>query len=288
MISSKSRTPSLSVLSANYNNAEFLSDFFDSIVKSTVQPDEIIFVDDASTDNSLEIVDRYKDKLNINLIALPENVGFANALNIGARQVKTDLVLRVDPDDIINSDRIKMQKDFLNANQDIDIVGSNVTYFLDDKACLLNNSNFPVSNENIIINYLKGEHGLIHGAVTLRTHCLDEHVYKQENVPSEEYDIFSRMLKSGLKAENIKESLTFVRIHSGSVTNNIPLSTVKKYHKLRCEIWGKESKLISIYRDFFSKRLYRKYLYTNNSLKYVYLFLLCLLNPVSAIRRVVK
>lgn len=276
------------MLSANFNNADFLCDFFDSLIKSTVQPDEIIFVDDASTDNSLEIVDMYRDKLNINLIALPENVGFANALNIGVKKVTTDFILRVDPDDIVSNNRIQVQKEFLETNPNIDIVGSDVTYFLDDKDSLLNNSNFPIFNESIKNNYLKGEHGLIHGAVTLRTHCLLEHVYKQENVPSEEYDIFSRMLKAGLKAENIKDSLTFVRIHSASVTNNIPLSTVKKYHKLRYEIWGKESMLVKIYSDFFSKRLYRKYLYTGNSLRYIYLMLLCLLNPISAIRRITK
>jgi glycosyltransferase involved in cell wall biosynthesis len=285
---SKDCTQSLTVLSANYNNSDFLVDFFDSLIKSTELPDEVIFVDDASTDNSLEIVDRYRDKLNINLISLTENVGFANALNKGVGEVRTDLVLRIDPDDIINSSRVENQKKFLILNPDIDIVGSDVTYFLDNKDNLLNNSNFPVSNENIISNYLKGEHGLIHGAVTLRIDCFKKHTYKQENVPAEEYDIFSRMLKSGMKAANIKESLTFVRIHSASVTNNIPLSTVKKYHKLRFEIWGVKSMLLTIYRGFFSKKLYRKYLHTNTSVKYVYLLFLCILNPISAIKRAVK
>ncbi|MFA0473262.1 glycosyltransferase [Vibrio sp. 10N.222.51.E8] len=276
----------VSILSANYNNSKYLVEFFDSILNSSYLPEQVVFVDDASTDESLDIVARYTDRLNIKLVKLSENVGFANALNTGLGYVECDYVLRVDPDDIIKHDRVLKQKEFLDLNKHIDIVGSNVSYFLATPSNMLNESNFPTSHEDILANYKKGEHGLIHGASMLRKYCFDEHHYIQENVPSEEYDIFSRMLKTGYIAENLSDSLTMVRIHSGSVTNSIPYSTVAKYHQLREMIWGRRTPVLKVYLEFFAKRVYRRYLFSNSFAKPFFLLLLCVLKPVSLLNRI--
>lgn len=100
---------STSVLCANYNNGQFLDDFFKSLIDSTVVPDEVVFVDDGSSDNSLEIVERYKPFLNIILIGLEFNIGFANALNIGLAACSADYIVRVDPDDLVSPRRLEMQ-----------------------------------------------------------------------------------------------------------------------------------------------------------------------------------
>ena len=74
----------VSVLCANYNNAPYLNDFFESLLSSTVLPDEIIFIDDCSTDDSVVIVKYFQSKFhNLKLFCLSKNVGFANALNFG-------------------------------------------------------------------------------------------------------------------------------------------------------------------------------------------------------------
>ena len=52
-----------SVLIANYNNANHLEDCFNSILSQTFDNIEIIFIDDSSTDNSLEIFDKFKHKI---------------------------------------------------------------------------------------------------------------------------------------------------------------------------------------------------------------------------------
>ena len=55
-------SPSLSVIISNYNNAEFLPQFLQSVVDQSVQPKEIIIIDDASTDNSVEILEEFARK----------------------------------------------------------------------------------------------------------------------------------------------------------------------------------------------------------------------------------
>ena len=54
--------PTLSVIISNYNDAEFLPQFLQSVVDQSIQPDEIIIIDDASTDNSVEILEEFAQK----------------------------------------------------------------------------------------------------------------------------------------------------------------------------------------------------------------------------------
>ena len=69
-----------------------------------------------------------------------------------------------------------------------------------------------------------------------------KHLYNQANVPAEDYDIFSRMIKDGAKAKSISENLTFVRIHQNSVSTTLPFSTVKKTYLLRDEVFETNTK----------------------------------------------
>ena len=52
-----------SVLIANYNNANYLTDCFNSILNQSFDNIEIIFIDDSSNDNSLEIFEKYKHNI---------------------------------------------------------------------------------------------------------------------------------------------------------------------------------------------------------------------------------
>ncbi len=66
--------PTLSVLLANYNHGAFLAETLDSIVGQQLAPSEIVIVDDASTDNSLEVIDAYASRYpQIQVIREPVN-----------------------------------------------------------------------------------------------------------------------------------------------------------------------------------------------------------------------
>ena len=104
---------SFEIISANYNNAKFLHNFFDSIINSTERPFRIIIVDDCSSDNSVNIIKSYKDKINIRLIVNEKNIGFANSLNIALRELQEPFFVRLDPDDTVHLSRFSIQFDFL-------------------------------------------------------------------------------------------------------------------------------------------------------------------------------
>lgn len=283
------KTVDVAILCANYNNSYYLDEFFNSIINSTYCVKEIILVDDCSTDNSLEIIDNYSKILdNLVIIKLNKNVGFANALNEGIKHVTAEYVLRVDPDDILASNRIEKQYNFLLNNKNIDIVGSNICYFYHNFIDCKNKSNFPQSHNEIVQRYLDGSHGLVHGGVIMKSHLLKENNYRQEYVPAEEYDIFSRLLSKGFIAYNFDEVLTFVRIHENSVSNNMPLPTVKKTFLLRKEIWGINTSSVYVYKEFIARNIYRKSLNKKGFIKLVLLLIAGILKPTSLLKRIMK
>jgi glycosyltransferase involved in cell wall biosynthesis len=79
---------------------------------------EIIVVDDASTDDTLKIVEKFKRFTNIHVIANPTNVGVAEAANIGIRASVGQYVVRVDADDYISEWFVFFLRSYLEENHD--------------------------------------------------------------------------------------------------------------------------------------------------------------------------
>jgi glycosyltransferase involved in cell wall biosynthesis len=279
----------VSVVCANYNNENFLDEFFNSILNSTYLPKEVIIVDDCSTDKSVLLINNYLNKFdNLKLIKLNKNVGFANALNEAIKHVTCKYILRIDPDDILVNNRIEKQYNYLENHNEVDIVGSNICYFYTDINNCNNRSNFPQKHENIVQRYLDGSHGLVHGGIMIKSSLLKENQYRQEYVPAEEYDIFSRLLSKGFIAYNLGDVLTFIRIHEKSVSNNMPFSTVKKTFLLRKEIWKIDTSLIYIYKEYIARNLYRNSLNKKGFIKFIILIFVSLLKPISLLERITR
>ncbi len=73
--SNSSRNPLVSIIVPNYNHANYLPQRLDSIFSQTYQDFEVILMDDASTDRSKEILERYADRRNVRIILNEENSG---------------------------------------------------------------------------------------------------------------------------------------------------------------------------------------------------------------------
>lgn len=277
----------LSIVCANYNNELFLEDFFKSILQSTYLPQEIVIVDDCSTDDSLLIIEKYQEIFkNFKLIKLNKNIGFANALNKAIEYVTCKYILRIDPDDVLSLDRIEKQYNYMENNKQIDILGSNICYFHTNIDNCSNKSNFPTNHNEIVQRYLDGSHGLVHGGIIIKSLLLKDNQYRQSYVPAEEYDIFSRLLSKGFIAHNLTDILTFVRIHDASVSNNMPFSTVSKTFLLRKEIWNIDANKLYVYKEFIARNLYRNSLNKKGLQKIFLLILVSILKPKSLIKRI--
>jgi len=278
----------VSIVCANYNNGIYLKDFLKGIEEASCTPKELIIIDDGSTDQSLAILESSQLPYLV-LVKHKENLGFANALNTGINRASGKYILRIDPDDVISPSRMVKQLEFLTKNTEVDIVGGNISYFWNNPENTLGTSNFPTDEITILKRYHNGEHGMLHGTVMGKASVFKTHEYKQENVPAEDYDIFSRMLLAGAKFSNLSEVITHVRIHEGSISNSLPFSTIEKTYAIRDTLFGKSTSKFFIYFNYVSLKSYRNYYFEQHRFyKLFHLAMAVLFRPDKALKRLIK
>ena len=87
--------PTVAVVVNTYNQATFLADALDSIFAQSRQPDEVIIIDDGSTDDAWGIAQRYRDADYVR----QDNAGLAAARNTGLLRAKSQFIVFLDADD---------------------------------------------------------------------------------------------------------------------------------------------------------------------------------------------
>lgn len=88
-----------------YNVEEYVPHVVEGLVKQTLKNVEIIFVDDASTDRSLEILEKYQKKYkNIKVLKNSENLGAGETRNHGLRAARGEFVIFLDADDVFSKE----------------------------------------------------------------------------------------------------------------------------------------------------------------------------------------
>lgn len=105
----------LSIIVPIYNVAQYLDDCVSSICNQTYEDMEIILVDDGSTDNCLEICERYRQKDSRVVVIHKENGGLVSARKEGLRRANGEFIGWVDGDDWIDEgyfeQMVRMQKE---------------------------------------------------------------------------------------------------------------------------------------------------------------------------------
>lgn len=99
-------TPFVSVIVPNYNHAKFLRERLDSILKQTYTHFELIILDDCSTDNSMDVIDQYKDEPRLKMVVRNEqNSGSPfKQWNKGIVLAQGDLIWIAESDDACSPD----------------------------------------------------------------------------------------------------------------------------------------------------------------------------------------
>ncbi|MBD2727628.1 glycosyltransferase family 2 protein [Nostoc sp. FACHB-892] len=111
-----------SCLINNYNYAEFLPEAINSALNQTVKFDEIIIVDDASTDNSAEVIAKFTQVANVKFIFKEKNQGQLSSFNEGFLAAKGDIVFFLDADDIYEPQYLETALNFYKKRSECDFL----------------------------------------------------------------------------------------------------------------------------------------------------------------------
>lgn len=147
------RDPKVSVIIPVYNVEKYLDDCLENVVNQTLKDIEIICVNDGSTDNSLEILQKYENQDSRIKIINKENGGLSSARNAGLKEAKGEYILFLDSDDMVSKGVCKNAYYLAKTYGDVDAVEMKIIQFK-------NGENFSFENTEIdekpaVLNVIK-------------------------------------------------------------------------------------------------------------------------------------
>lgn len=104
----------VSVIIPNYNGEKYIKNCLISLFNQSLKPDEIIIVDNNSSDKSVEIIEEFKEK--VTLVKLDTNKGFSVAVNEGIKRAKSEFVALLNNDTELDKEWLKQL--YLAINKD--------------------------------------------------------------------------------------------------------------------------------------------------------------------------
>ena len=208
--------PPYSVLMSVYakEKPEWLRESLDSMLSQSIPPSEIVVVKDGRLPSDLGgVLDEYKKSFPdlFNLIFYPENKGLGFALAQGIKACSNEVVARMDSDDYSFPERMERQIAKM-IELGADIVGSNVTEFVDRWDRPIMQTDLPISHEEIVA-CSKRRNPFRHPSVLyLKSKVLAAGNYSADCSYFEDWDLFNRMLAAGCRAANISEPMVAMRV----------------------------------------------------------------------------
>lgn len=121
------QTPAVSVVMAVYNAQDFLAEAIESVLEQTLGNFELLVIDDASTDGSPAIIERYaRADRRIRAFRLARNGGTAHARNVALEHAQAPFVAICDDDDRQVPERLASQVAYLEAHPQHVMVGCRI------------------------------------------------------------------------------------------------------------------------------------------------------------------
>lgn len=250
---------SISVLLPAYNCATYISQAIKSILNQTFKDFEFLIIDDGSTDNTEELISRYKDS-RIRCIK-KSNTGLADTLNYGLAQASNDIILRMDADDIAHPDLIQSQYSLISKRDKSYWIGCNYAVFNDRN----NKIKFIIRNPKNHEQIKKGLslHGyLIHaGSIYYKNTILDLGGYKKLNA-FEDYELWLRGINN-FTFENNQEVLLYVRYRKDSLSRKNIVEKYKIQYQLQQPYYNNFEKYFGVSNKLeeFQIKGWREYFY---------------------------
>lgn len=247
--------PKISVVIPVYNTGKYLSECLDSVLGQTFTDIEIICINDGSTDNSLNILQKYKKKDSRIKVINQKNSGVIVARNIGIQKASADLIYPLDGDDMIATNTLhELYKAFTKHRGDV--ITSRVVKFGNESGemSLPNPTKLNFCRQNCAVN----------AALFRKSDFIAAGGYDSAYaVALEDYDLWLNFVyRQNLKFYRVPKKLFFYRIKPKSESRNeqhadqrkdIVKTFYTKYPKMRYWLIVSNylKKLKKIFRFFF-------------------------------------
>ena len=221
----------ISVIIPTHNYGHYISETLESLIQQTEQQWECIIVDDGSSDQTREIVNKYILR-DIRFTYIYQDCqGVSVARNAGLMIAKGEYIQFLDADDLLLPRKLEIHREYLEKHSSIDIVYSNTRYFADDDKTILsysfdmNNKEWMpmVTEENTALSYLLNYNIMPIQAPLSRVKLLRKVGYFTTVIRHcEDWDYWLRCAMNDAEIRYLDEpnAISLIRVHKTSATNN--------------------------------------------------------------------
>lgn len=221
----------VSIIIPAYNSARFLPEAIESVLAQTYKDYEIIVVDDGSTDNTKEVLKPYLDKIKY---VYQENRGAASARNTGIKHSQGEYIAFLDADDVWLPEKLHIQADYLDNNQEIAMVYSQSLWMSEDGRLLTGKKSRHRIPSGDVFNILFFKNFIFTPTVMVRKRILGTvGLFNESFVSTEDRDLWLRIARE-FKVFGISKYLCKTRQTPGSLIRSNKES-VYKYRRLVIE-----------------------------------------------------
>ncbi len=205
----------VSIVTPSHNAEKFISDAIESVLDQTYKDWEMIIVDDSSSDNSTQVIEKYmqKDK-RIRLIKSTKRQGPALTRNKAIEVALGKYIAFLDADDMWMPSKLEKQLKFMNDN---DLAFTYASYFLMDEEgndLGLFTTNGEITYDSILKTCSIGCLTAIYDVEKIGK------IYMQNIPKGQDYTLWLAIMKRIKKTKGVLEPLAYYRIQNISVSSN--------------------------------------------------------------------
>lgn len=211
------RDPLVTVLMSVYNAERYVTQAVESILGQTSNNFELLIIDDASTDATLDVLRHYQDD-RIRIMQNERNLGLTISLNKGLRGAKGDYVARIDADDFSMPRRLEIQSEFLDAHPQVGLIGS-WFYLVNELEGTSRLIKTPVTSRDLKQQMLYGW-DFQHSTIMFRKEVIDKlGPYNSDYILAQDKELYLRVAEH-YEIATIPIPLVTVRIISSSLSQS--------------------------------------------------------------------
>lgn len=218
--------PRVTILMPTYNVAPWVKEAIDSVLAQTYADFELLVLDDCSSDNTVEIVRSYDDP-RIRIVEGDHNVGLSENLNRGISLSNTELLARMDGDDIAEPTWLERGVAILDSHPDVGICSFGFQFF-GTKSTLVR---FPERHEDSMAQMLFGCTVIV--PVLRRSVFVDNGLwYSTDAFPAEDYMMWAHCYRVA-KVYNVQETMFHYRTHATQISTSKRQAQIRKSNEVR-------------------------------------------------------
>lgn len=212
--------PHISVIIPAYNYDQFISASIDSVVSQLGKKDELLIVDDGSTDNTADVVAAIVASCQHDNVFyfLKGNGGAASARNFGVSKAHHDFVVLLDADDLMLPGALEAFRSAVGDSVDL-VIGGHESKRVSGSSHQSPPSPLGATREESFRWFLNKKIRLSHGRFLARKELLIRSPYPESIKCMEDQSVFSHLLALG-RSVNIEDMVVQINHHEGSLRNN--------------------------------------------------------------------